>query len=322
MKKLHWGVMGTADIAKTATIPSLRAADNARLYAIAGRSMEKAQSFRERFGFERAYGSYDELLADANVEAVYIPLPNDLHCPWAIKAMEAGKHVLCEKPLAISEEQEIKMFDCARKNGVLLMEGFAYLHSPIVQAIKQEVESGVIGDIRYLESAFLGGIRPDTDIRLRRETFGGSMYDLGCYPLSMALWMLDGEITKVHAAAEFTEKKIDLYSTALLTFESGAVASLTCGMALEEGRRDGLSIFGTKGEIISPVAFNQPGKIEYTVIAGGRAQTKAVMAPGNYQLEMEQFGRCVLDGEKPHISREFSLRTAREMDRILARMGY
>ena len=210
MRKINWGVLGTADIARGQTIPAMKTADNCTLYAIAGRSLEKAQAFQREFGFEKAYGSYEELLNDPKVEAVYIPLPNDLHCAWTVRALQAGKHVLCEKPLAVSKAQAETMFRAAEENGVFLMEAFAYLHSPIVSVVRAEIEAGAIGEIRYLESAFLTGRRPDTDIRLRRETFGGAMYDLGCYAMSMALCLMGRDPETVRAAAQFSEKKIDL----------------------------------------------------------------------------------------------------------------
>ena len=167
MRKVRWGVLGTADIARGQTIPGMQLAEHCELYAIAGRKLEKAKLYQEEFGFQKAYGSYDELLADPEVEAVYIPLPNDIHCEWTVKALKAKKHVLCEKPLAVSEAQAKEMFQAAEENGVMLMEAFAYLHSPFVKAVKAELDAGVIGEIRYLESAFITGRRPDTDIRLR-----------------------------------------------------------------------------------------------------------------------------------------------------------
>ena len=322
MKKVRWGVMGTADIAWGQTIPGMQLAEHAELYAVAGRSAEKAERYREHFGFRKAYGSYDELLKDPEVEAVYIPLPNDLHCEWTVRALKAKKHVLCEKPLAVSAAQAEEMFRTAEENGVLLMEAFAYLHSPFVQAVKAELDAGVIGEIRYFESAFITGRRPDTDIRLRRETFGGAMYDLGCYSLSMALWMLGKEPEQILATALFSEKKIDLFTSALLLYENGAVAKLDCGMVLPDGRQDRFLAYGTKGRIVSPVEFNQCGEIPYTVIREGASETKTVTAPNNYALETEQLSRCILFGEKPHVSKEFSLLTARLTDRILQEAGY
>ncbi len=321
MRKVKWGVMGTADIAQGATIPGMLLAENCELYAIAGRSLEKAQSFQKRFGFEKAYGSYDELLNDPAVEAVYVPLPNNLHCEWSIRAMEAGKHVLCEKPLAVSEAQVREMFSAAEKNGVLLMEAFAYLHSPFVRAVKEEIEKGTIGDVCYLESAFVAGRRPDTDIRLRRETYGGAMYDLGCYPLSLILWMMGKEPATVQACAQFSDQHIDLFTTALLTFDGGAMAALDCGMLIP-ARLDRHRIVGTKGIIASDAEFNQSGQLSYTISAGGKKETRFASSRNNYAMEVEQFGKCVLGEAVPHISREFSLLTARVTDRILAAEGY
>lgn len=323
MKKIHWGVLGTAGIAKGCTIPGMQQAENCILTAIAGRSMEKAQSFKQMFGFEKVYGSYDALLADPEIEAVYIPLPNDMHCEWAIKAMEAGKHVLCEKPLAPTVAEIEKMIACADKNGVLLMEAFAYLHSPIVQAVKQELEK--IGDILYMESAFLYSDYKLSNIRMRRETFGGSTYDVGCYCTSQILWMLDDEPESVQACGCFTDQKIDNLTTGLLTFKNGAKAAFTCGMLLateQDKRIDRFQIHGTKGHITSEAQFNQEGDLKYTICVDGATETKCVHAPQNYRLEVEQFGRCIADGEAIHVSHEFTLRNARTLERILRCIGY
>ena len=322
MEKVKWGVLGTADIARGQTIPGMMLAEHCERYAIAGRRIEKAKSYQEEFGFQKAYGSYDELLADPEVQAVYIPLPNDIHCEWTIKALKSKKHVLCEKPLAVSAAQVQEMFRTAEENGVLLMEAFAYLHSPFVRMVKAELDAGVIGEVRYFESAFITGRRPDTDIRLRKETCGGAFYDLGCYPLSMVLWMLGKEPDEVRAAAQFSEKQIDLFTSALLLYENGPVAAINCGMLLPAGRLDRFHICGTLGEIVSPVEFNQCGEIPYTVIRDGVAETKTVSVRNNYTLEVEQLGRCVRGLETPHVNKEFSLLAARVTDRILAEIGY
>ena len=322
MTSIKWGVMGTADIARGQTIPAMKKAAGCDLYAIAGRNPEKARQFQQKFGFEKAYDSYDALLADPQVEAVYIPLPNSLHCEWTIRALNAKKHVLCEKPLAVSKAQAESMFRAAEENGVHLMEAFAYLHSPFIDAVRKELDAGTIGEIRYFESAFITSRRPDTDIRLRKETYGGAMFDLGCYPLSMALWMMGRDPEYVRAAAQFSEKHVDLYSTVLLLYENGAAAKLDCGMLLPGRRLDRLHIYGTLGEIHSPVQFNQAGEIPYTVIRDGTQETKTVTAANNYQLEIEQLGRCIRSGESPRVSKAFSLRCADVMDAILAEIGY
>ena len=322
MRKVKWGVLGTADIARGQTIPGMQLAEHCELYAVAGRKLEKAERYRDEFGFQKAYGSYDELLADPEVEAVYIPLPNHLHCEWTVKALQAKKHVLCEKPLAMNAQQAAEMFRAAEENGILLMEAFAYLHSPFVQAVKAELEAGAVGDIRYLESAFITGRRADTDIRLMKETGGGALYDLGCYAVSMAMWMLGKEPDEVKAAARFSEKQIDLFTSALLLYDGGTVANLDCGMLLPHGRQDRFRISGTLGDIASPVEFNQCGDIPYTIIRDGKAETKTVSAPNNYALESEDLSLCILTGKKPHVSKEFSLLVARVTDRILSAIGY
>ena len=322
MEKVKWGVLGTADIARGQTIPGMTLAEHCERYAVAGRRLEKAESYRAEFGFQKAYGSYDELLADPEVQAVYIPLPNDIHCEWTIKALKAKKHVLCEKPLALCEAQVKEMFAAAEENGVLLMEAFAYLHSPFVKAVKEELDAGTIGEILYFESEFIAGRRPDTDIRLKKETGGGAFYDLGCYPLSMALWMIGKEPDEVKAAAQFSEKEIDLFTSAVLLYGNGPVAKIDCGMLPIPGRQDRFCVFGTKGKIISPVEFNQCGEIPYTIERDGVQETKTVTAPNNYALETEQLSRCILYGEKPHVSKAFSPMAARTTDRILNAIGY
>ncbi len=325
MRKIKWGVLGTAGIAKGCTIPGMQQAENCELYAIAGRSLEKAKAFQEEFGFEKAYGSYDELLADPEVEAIYIPLPNTMHCEWSIKAMEAKKHVLCEKPLAPSEEVAKQMIDAANENGVILMEAFAYLHSPIVAAVKNEISSGAIGDVLYMESAFITSDYDLSNIRMRRDALGGCLYDLGCYNTSQILWMLEEEPVNVQAVSDFSEDNIDVYTTALLTFKNGKRAVLNCGMCLKtEGdqRIDRFQIHGTKGYLKSETRFNQAGQLSYTICIDGREELKVVDAPQNYRLEVEQLGRCILNGEIPYVSHEFTLKNARLIDRILAKIGY
>ena len=203
MEKVNWGVMGTSGIANAQTIPGMIKASNCRLYAIAGRDQDKVLDFQQRFGFEKAYFRYEDLLEDPEVEAVYIPLPNSLHYTWAEKAMKSGKHVLCEKPLVPTAREAEKLFAVAEKNHVILMEAFAYLHSPLIKAIKDEIEGGTIGEILYMESQFITSDYDLSNIRMRRETFGGCTYDLGCYNTSMIQWMTGREPDSIKAMGAF-----------------------------------------------------------------------------------------------------------------------
>ena len=190
MERVKWGVMGTAFICRRSTLPGMLQAENCELYAIAGRSREKAEQFQKEYGFAVCYGSYDELLDDPAVQAVYIPLPNTMHYEWTIKALKKGKHVLCEKPLAPTAEQAAQMFRTARENGVLLMEAFAYQHSPYIAAIRQEIEDGTIGELQCMESAYMTSDYDLQNIRMRKETLGGCTYDLGVYNTSLILRLL------------------------------------------------------------------------------------------------------------------------------------
>ena len=324
MRKIRWGVLGTAGIARGCTIPGMKLAENCELFAIAGRSLEKAEQYREAFGFAKAYDSYEALLSDPEIEAVYIPLPNTLHCEWTLKAIEAGKHVLCEKPLAPTAVEAEALFRAADAKGVLLMEAFAYLHSPLIQAMKRELDSGVIGEIRYAESAFITSDYDVSNIRMRRETLGGSVYDLGCYCTSLLLWML-GEPEGVRAVADFSDRNVDRLATGYLIYPNGCRAAFTCGMTLATGqdrRVDRMAFHGTRGVLRSDAEFNQAGRLSYQIVTDGGVVTRYVDAPQNYSLEVAQLGRCIALGEAPHVSRTFTLANARTLDRMLEAIGY
>lgn len=324
MTKIKWGVLGTAGIAKKCTIPGMLQVESCCLYAIAGRKPEKVAEFKEKFGFEKGYTSYEELLDDPEVEAVYIPLSNDLHCEWTIKALNKKKHVLCEKPLGVNAKQVEEMIAAANENGVFLMEAFAYLHSPFIAAMKNEIESGSIGKISYIESAFLTkGYEGLKNIRVRRETYGGSLYDVGCYCTSLSQWLIGEEPTEIEAAAEFTDQHIDIHTNAVLKYPGGARASISCGMCLEgDNRIDRWTICGTKGSIVSTEAFNGAGELKYTLCSEGKVEVKTISVPDNYSLEAAQLGRCISEGETPFVSNDFSVVNAKVMDRILNKIGY
>ena len=327
MRKVTWGMLGTATIAKRATIAGMKKAPNCRLYAVAGRNPEKVDEYVKEYGFEKGYLSYDELLDDPEIEAVYIPLPNSLHYEWVLKAVAKKKHVLCEKPMGLNAEEVEKMIAAANENGVLLMEAFAYLHSSFITAIKNEIEAGTIGKLTYMESAFLtrGYERMGlSNIRVRRDTFGGALYDVGCYCTSLIAWLFGEEPTMIDASAEFTDQHIDIHTNAIMKFGSGARASVNCGMCLggETNRIGRFTICGSKGMIISTVMFNAEGDLEYTVVSGGKTEVKTVKTPDNYGLEIEQFGRCITEGEAPYVSNEFSVMNAKIVERIHKTIGY
>ncbi len=324
MQKVKWGVLGTANIAKGCTIPGMKLAENCELYAIAGRNEEKAKAFQEEFGFTKAYGSYEALLEDPEVQAVYIPLPNGLHFDWVKAALEKKKHVLCEKPLALNASDARALFQTAEDNGVYLMEAYAYLHSPYVKNLKADVENGVIGKIDHIEAAFLTQSYKE-DIRLYKELGGGAMYDLGCYCTTMILSLHQDEIEAVKAVAEFSNRNVDQMTSAILRFRSGVRASFKVGMILGEGsddRFDYLYVHGDKGCIRSEVEFNQAGELSYKIFTAEGVTERKLSAPQNYSLEVTQLGKCILDGEEPYVTRDFSVKNAELMDKVFQEIGY
>jgi len=327
MQKIKWGVLGTAGIAKGCTIPGMQQAENCELYAIAGRDMVKAQAFKEEFGFTVAYDSYEALLKDKEVEAIYIPLPNTLHHEWTIKALQHKKHVLCEKPIAENAKQAEEMYEAAEANGVILMEAFAYQHSPYIAALKEEVDSGVIGDVLYMDSAFLTSDYDLSNIRMRKETLGGCTYDLGVYCTSLIQRIFGEEPKDIKAVASFSPEGVDVLTSVVMEYEDGKKATFNCGMLLatnQDKRIDRFEIHGTKGCIKSGVfEFNLEGNLSYTVETfDGKKEVKTVETPQNYRLEVEQLGRCITDGEAKGVSTDFSMMNARTIDRILKSINY
>ena len=324
MDKIKWGILGTANICTYGTIPDMKLSESCELYAIAGRNPEKVRNFKEKYGFEVAYNSYEELLHDENIQAVYIPLPNDIHLKWVKEALKNRKHVLCEKPMALNANEATEMFATASEYGVHLMEAYAYLHSPYVASLKADIESGIIGDVDYIESAFITqGYKED--FRLHKEYGGGAMYDLGCYCTTMILTLIDSEPEFVKAVAEFIDLGVDNNTSGIIRFKNGARASFNVGMILGENsnsRFDRLYIHGTKGSIRSDVEYNQAGEVSYKIFTNDGVIERKVSVPQNYSLEIENMSRCILYGDKLHVTPDFSIKNAELIDKVLKDIGY
>ena len=324
MEKVKWGVLGTANIAKGCTIPGMQQVDNCELYAIAGRDINKALKFKDDFGFQKAYGSYEELIEDSEVQAIYIPLPNGLHLKWVKEALQHKKHVICEKPLALNSSDARDMFETAKANGVILMEAYAYLHSPYIKSLKADIDSGLIGEIDYIESEFLTQGYSE-DIRLYKDQGGGAMYDLGCYCTTMILSLIDSTPTSVIANAKYTELGVDELTNAIIKFKNGVNATFTVGMILGKdtgSRFDKLYIHGSKGVIRSDVEFNQSGELSYKIYLDKEIIERKISVPQNYSLEIAQLNSCILNGETQHITPDFSIKNAELMDEVFRKIGY
>ena len=322
MNKIKWGVLGTASIAKGSVIPAMQIAADTELYAVAGRSYEKAKAFQQEFGFEKAYGSYDELLDDEMVEAVYIPLPNHLHREWALKAVQKGKHVLCEKPMSGSKREVQDMIDAADKAGVFLMEAYAYLHSPYIHAIKKELQQGTIGKVKFIESVFYTQGYQE-DIRIHKEFYGGGLYDLGCYNTSLILYLLEKSPIFVEAGALFHPNGVDDLCQVSMEFEDGVKAANCSGMCTGGPCGSRFYVYGTEGMIEAPIVFNQSGRLQYHVYKDNTlVRTEQMEVPNNYSLEVEQMNRCIRGLESPAVTHEFSLQVAEVDDWILEKINY
>ena len=253
---VRWGVLGAADIALKKVIPAMRGSERSRVVAIASRDKHKADAAAQSLGIPRAYGSYEELIADPDVEAIYNPLPNHLHVPWSVRAANAGKHVLCEKPIAMSAAEARELRDARDRNGVVIGEAFMVRTHPQWLGVRKLIESGRIGDLRLVVGHFSYFRRDPSDVRSRVEWGGGALLDIGCYPITLSRWLFGAEPLDVTGHLERDpEMGIDRLGSALLRFPSGQ-ASFTCAGQLVSHQR--MQIFGTSGRIEVEIPFNAP----------------------------------------------------------------
>lgn len=314
---INWGVIGCAGIAEKSVIPGILSAQNAKLYALSSRGAgSKLDDFCEKFNPVKAYTSYEELLDDPEIDAVYIPLPNALHYEWTLKAAEKKKHILCEKPLGISAEEVKVMMEAAEKNGVLLMEAFAYRQSPLTKKVKSLVEEGAVGKLKFIESHFSYYSNDMEDVRFNKALAGGATYDVGCYNLNIIRHIIGTEPSAVYATGEIGEKSgVDESSCIMMEFEGGVKAVSYCSLVC--AFRSEYTIVGETGIIHVPVVFNAMGDTKIIMTNQSGTEEIKIDCPHNYMLEVEQFGRCILNSEKPLITYEDSIENAKVIDEAL-----
>jgi D-xylose 1-dehydrogenase (NADP+, D-xylono-1,5-lactone-forming) len=250
--RIRWGIMGCARIARSGLIPGIKASRTGSLVALASRDLAQARAWGQEFGVPRVYGSYQALLDDREIDAVYIPLPNELHKPWVIAAADAGKQVLCEKPLALDAKEARAMIDHCRQRGVMLMEAFMWRHQPRTRDVLDRVLSGAIGELRLIRSSHSFLIDPG-DWRLDQARGGGALWDVGCYGVSTARLFAGEEPKSCRAMAHFGDTGVDLTLTALLEFSRGLIATIDC--SFEQPRRGYYELVGTRGTIDVPHAY-------------------------------------------------------------------
>lgn len=320
IKKINWGILGCALIAQEHLIPGLLEASNACLYGIASRGdSTRLHKFVNDYNPVKSYTSYEDLLNDPQIDAVYIPLPNKLHCEWVKKAAAHKKHVLCEKPLGINAAEVQDMQSACDENGVLLMEAFAYRHSPLTQSVKLIVDSGRIGDVKFIDAHFSYQLDDYDNVRLKADLSGGATYDIGCYNLSVIRYILGQEPLSILATGEIgAHSQVDESGCVILTFANGVSAFSFCSLHATD--RSEYTIVGTKGLIHVPVRFNFKGQAPLIIRNGEQSETLTIDCPDNYKLEIEQFGRCIRGDETPYVDFASSLGNAQVIDQILTQI--
>ncbi len=322
---VRWGVLSTANIGLKAVIPAIQASRNGRLFAIASRDLASADRVAMREPDVRAYGSYEELLDDPEVEAVYIPLPNALHAEWTIRAAQAGKHILCEKPLGVTAEEARRMFAAAEQAGVLLMEAFMYRFHPQILWAQEQITSGRIGAPQVARASFVFDIRRNPqNIRLKGNLAGGSLMDVGCYPLSFCRIVFGALQTPQSVAARVTiptDSEVERGAYAILDYGEGRIGMLDSSFELPWGQF--AEVIGEQGRLTIPRPFT-PGRADTVVRIELGAETieRRFEAVDQYQLEVEHFADCVRTGAQPYLTPEDSLAQAETMEAVYRAAGY
>jgi len=255
MQKVRWGIMSTAKIGREKVIPAMQQGDKCEITAIASRNLEKARQAASELKIEKVYGSYEKLLDDTEIDAVYIPLPNHLHVDWSIKALAAGKHVLCEKPIGLNAAEGKKLLEAAGRHPRLkVMEAFMYRFHPQWQQTKHLVAEGRIGQLQTIQTFFAYRNMDPNNIRNMADVGGGGLMDIGCYPISLARFLHDREPARVCATMEYDpEFRTDRLTSGILDF-GGSTATFTCGTQLAPYQR--VNIIGTDGRIEIEIPFN------------------------------------------------------------------
>lgn len=324
MTRLQWGVLSTADIGMTTVTPAIQKAANAEVVAIASRDVERARSAAAALGIPTATGSYEELLESDAVDAVYIPLPNDLHADWTIRAAEAGKHVLCEKPLAMTADQAEEIVAACEAAGVVLAEAFMYRHHPSWVETKRLVDTGAIGELLSVQSWFSYYNDDPANIRNKPENGGGALMDIGCYSINVSRMLFGGEPSVVESTVRRDpEMGIDILTSAILEFEDGGQATFTCSTRAESDQR--VHIVGSEGRIELEIPFNIPPDRETRVFltAGGDppvapdTRTLTFDPVDQYTIQAERFGDAVLTGSPYPVAPSDAVANMKVIDSIL-----
>lgn len=332
---LKWGFLGTGNIARqfAAGVRNGRRGD---LVAVGSRDPEKARQFAASQSVDALAGGYEQVLASPDVDAVYVALPNSMHHEWTLKALAAGKHVLCEKPIASNAAQAEEMFDAAERAGRHLVEAFMYRSHPQSLAIVDAVRKGAVGRLRLIRTSFSFQVRKqEGNVRFSREMSGGALMDVGCYCIDFSRWLAQAEPESVHAVGNLHASGVDEVVAATMVFPDGLVATFNCGLSAQSDNTAFLC--GSEGYVEIPMPWKPPGRnARYTIHRqppplsdnmnpdGAQRVAEQFAVDANldlYALEVEDFARTVLDGQPPRLRREDSVGNMRVLDEMRRQLG-
>ena len=310
---VRWGILSTADINRK-VIPGAKASPKVDLVGVASRTQDRAEQYASWWEIPRAYGSYEALLADDEIDAVYISLPNTLHCEWSIKALEAGKHVLCEKPLSRHPDDVVEAFDTAARTGRLLSEAFMWRHNPQTARLQELVDQGAIGELRLVRSTFSYSLYDEDNIRLQPEVEGGGLMDVGCYNVSGSR-LLGGEPERVFGEAWYGPTGTDWVFAGTMRFPGNVIATFDCGTALTN--RDELEAIGSEGSLFvdDPWHCLRPG-IELR--RDGIVERIELERQDSYRLELENMSDAIRGRGELLLARDDAMGQARALEALHA----
>jgi predicted dehydrogenase len=323
MNKIRWGMLSTAKIGRNWVIPATQASETGVVTAIASRDLAAAKAVAAQFGIEEAYGSYEELLADPDVDAIYNPLPNHLHISWSIRAIEAGKHVMCEKPIGLSAAEGEELVEAAAaRSDLKVMEAFMYRFHPQWQTARQMVRDGRIGELRTISTDFSYFNNDPQNIRNQMEIGGGALMDIGCYPISLSRFIFDAEPARVMGEIHRDhETGVDVLTSGILEFEAGT-STFTCGTQHTWYQR--VKIFGTTGCIEIEIPFNAPVDRPCRMWLQSGSPPSLIVEEislpicNQYTLQADAFGRAILEDEPVPTPLEDAVANMRVIERVFA----
>jgi predicted dehydrogenase len=317
-RTVRWGVLSTAHHAANRVIPAIHASEHGEVVAVASRDADRGRQYAQANRIPRSYDSYEALLADPNVDVVYIPLPNSLHKEWAIRAAQAGKHVLCEKSLALNAFEAQEMVAAARKAGVRLAEAFQWRHHPQATRLRELVREGVAGELRLLDSGFSFPQTNPNDIRWDPALGGGALYDIGCYPVSFARYITGQEPLSVTAQMHWNATGVDDSVVATLEFPGGVLAHFNCSFIMPLRRY--YEVVGDKGILSVDRTYFPVGEADFEITFAPQErdvkQRFPLPAANSYTLMVEDFSRAVLENRDPLFPPEDGIAQMRVIDAI------